>query len=502
MLQLRDYKYTSLVTQNYSYFDENLITASGRLFGYIGAIHIEQAMLPYVMNDIKIAQSTAVWDHELDTKDKFDTIMKYFKDMNASDKIAINKLYTRDVSKVLELLNTDLYINPKSGIQELYNKAMSQAQERENLDRDVHIVVKVNKVNKELLIITDWRDYNQMSDMFLTIGLLPVLFPDISNAFCEEEMEYFKTLVARSQVKRISNVKATEDFSKLSNLTKYKDVMLKIKLNSTIQRLIEKRISSSRNEIASAEDEANRYLEAYTRAINKYNTAQKLLKDLEAGTEALEEEYKQALSMDAILDINVDDRKLVITLSAPVEYYNTDEVECFLRHEPDGSFKSFITDVFLNQKFKLHVMSQFVFDTKDPGNFRAPYSLNSSYFNKYDTFYNPHFQYYSCLGDYKPTLAKAHADQDLLLFNNIAIAATKSFNFADGAVMSNFRASVKEYFNSPTSYSSNDFMTSKCLEDEDGNRYSLKEIYIDKVLDEDDFESDDETVETIEVREV
>ena len=36
-----------------------------------------------------------------------------------------------------------------SGVQELYNKAMSQAQDREGLDRDVHIVVKVNKVNKE-----------------------------------------------------------------------------------------------------------------------------------------------------------------------------------------------------------------------------------------------------------------------------------------------------------------------------------------------------------------
>lgn len=502
MIQLKDYKYASLVTQNYSYFDANLITSSGRLFGYIGAVHIEQAMLPYVMNDIKIGQSTAVWDHEADTKDKFDTIINYYKDMNASDKIVINKLYTRDVNKVLELLDTDLYINSKSGVQELYNKAMSQAQEREGLDRDVHIVVKVNKVNKELLIISDWRDYTQMSDMFLTIGLLPVLFPDISNIFCEEEMEYFKTLVSRSQVKRISNVKANEDFSKLSNLAKYKSMMLKAKLNSTIQRLIERRISANRSEIITAEDEANRHLELYARAINRYNTAQKLLKDLEAGTETLEAEYRQALSMDAVLDVTVDDRKLLITLSAPVEYYNTDEVECFLRHEPDSSFKSFITDVFLNQKFKLHVMSQFIFDTKDPGNFRAPCGLSSSYFSRYDTFYNPHFQYYSCLGDYKPELAKAHADQDLLLFNNIALAATKSFNFADGAVMSNFRSSVKEYFNNHTSYSYNDFMTSKCLEDEDGNRYSLKEIYIDRVLDEDDFESDGETVEAIEVREV
>ena len=52
--------------------------------------------------------------------------------------------------------------------------------------------------------------------------------------------------------------------------------MLKVRLNSTIQRLIDRRISSNRSEVATAEDEANRYLELYARAINRYNTAQKL----------------------------------------------------------------------------------------------------------------------------------------------------------------------------------------------------------------------------------
>ena len=37
-------------------------------------------------------------------------------------------------------------------------------------------------------------------------------------------------------------------------------------------------------------------------------------------------------------------------------------------------------------------------------------------------------------------------------------------------------------------------MTAKCLEDEDGNRYSLKDIYIDKVT-----QPVDETIESIDV---
>ena len=49
--------------------------------------------------------------------------------------------------------------------------------------------------------------------------------------------------------------------------------------------------------------------------------------------------------------------------------------------------------------------------------------------------FNPHIHYYSCLGDYLPQIIEAHAKKDLVLFNNLAIASTRSINFRDGAVM-------------------------------------------------------------------
>ena len=84
------------------------------------------------------------------------------------------------------------------------------------------------------------------------------------------------------------------------------------------------------------------------------------------------------------------------------------------------------------------------------------------------------------------------------MFNNLAIAATKSFNFADGTVMNNFRATLNNYFHNPDDYSYAEYMTAKCLEAEDGTRYSLKDIYIDKVLEQDE-EFDEEAVQELEV---
>lgn len=506
MLALRSYKYSSLLNTSHTYLDANVITPNDRAFGYFSSICIYDAMLPLVMNEINISQATAVWNPDNSSEATLTNIIEYFKEHNRDaikNKININKIYTTNIEKTLELIDSDLYINPKSGIQELYNKAMSQAQDREGLNRDVHIAVKVSKVGKEILIISDWRDHSQMSDMFLTIGLIPVFFPEFNELFCEEEIEYFKSLVARSQVKRISNVKVSELFDKLNGIRKYQDRLMKLKLSSNIQKLIQKRISNARNELARAQDEAENYIQSYTRALDKYNKAQKVLRNIEDSEAELFEEYKAALAYDNIVDVAISNNGLGIVISAPVEYYNTDEVECFLKNVNTHPFKEFIEDVFINQKFKLHVLSVFHFNTMDPGNFQAPRGVDASQCKLYDSFYNPHFQFYSCLGDYRADMAKAHADQDLLMYNNLAIAAVKSFNFRDGTVMNNFKQTFTHYVQSPGDYESSYFLAAKCLETEEGTRYSIKDIYIDKVLEQATAEpNEEETVEAIEVSEV
>lgn len=502
MLQLKSYKYGTVVTNTLSHFNMNLFSGLGtRPFGYFNATYIADAMLPLAMNEINLYQATAVWNSETCEENTLHLIFDYFKEHNSGtvdNKLNLHRIYTNDIDKVLELMDSDLYINPKEGIQELYNKAMQQARDREGLTRDVKTVVKVSKIGREILLISDWVDHAQMSDGFLTLGLIPVLFQDLKELFDELEIDYFKSLVARSQVKRISNVKVGEAFDKLQLLEKYKERLLKVKLSSSISSILKRRISSARNQITRAQDEAENYLQNYARALNRYNEAQKLIKQLEADEDSLFEEYKQALSYDNILDVQVEGDTLRIIASAPVEYYNTDEVECMLSGIPQGNFRQFINDVFLEQKYKLHVIASFTFNVGDPGAFLAPRAISGSQCKYYDSLYNPHFQYYGCLGDYRAELAKAHADQDLLIYNNLAIAALKSFNFADGTVMNNFRSTLNSYFANYNDYDRVDYMTAKCLEDEDGNRFSLKDIYIDKVNEP----VEPEAVESIEVREV
>ena len=498
MLQLRSYKYGSLMNNTLSNFDNNVISGLGnRPFGYFSSKYIVDAMLPLVMNEINLYQATAVWCYESCSIQTLQSIFLHFKEHNKGEiknKINFHRIYTDNIDKVLEELDSDLYINPKGGVQELYNKAIQQAHDREGLTRDVRTVVKVSKIGHEVLLISDWIDHSQMSDAFLTLGLFPVLFPDLNELFCDEEIDYFKALVARSQVKRISNVKVGEAFNKLNDLTKYKERLMRVRLSSSIKAILTRRVQNARRQINQAQDEAENYLQHYARALDRYNKAQSLIKQLENDEESLYEDYKAALACDNILDVQVNNSTLQIAVEATVEYYNTDEVECMLSGIPQGNFRDFITDVFVEQKYKLHVLACFYFNTEDPGAFQAPRGVSGSQCKLYDALYNPHFQYYGCLGDYRAELAKAHADQDLLIFNNLAIAAVKSFNFADGTVMNNFRSTLNSYFANYNDYDRVEYMTAKCLEDEDGNRYSLKDIYIDKVT-----QPVDETIESIDV---
>ena len=90
--------------------------------------------------------------------------------------------------------------------------------------------------------------------------------------------------------------------------------------------------------------------------------------------------------------------------------------------------------------------------------------------------FNPHIQYYSCLGDYLPQIIEAHAKKDLVLFNNLAIASTRSINFRDGAVMNRWLDTLSN--NHMENYNSIDLYDIKCLEDEDHNLHSIRELYM------------------------
>ena len=107
-----------------------------------------------------------------------------------------------------------MFVPVSDTIQSLYTKCLTQITAREedrytDLD-NLKLCMYKSKVGNHIVSIQNFSDYVQASDIFLTIGLLPIFFPDFKETLNEEELEYFKGLVTRSQIKRISNVTVTE----------------------------------------------------------------------------------------------------------------------------------------------------------------------------------------------------------------------------------------------------------------------------------------------------
>jgi hypothetical protein len=316
-----------------------------------------------------------------------------------------------------------------------------------------------------------------------------VLCKEWKDKFNDIEIEYFKTLVNRSQVKRISNVKAQEVFTEMCEHNKYKDMLKTIRLNMTIDNLISTKINEAQNRVHSCQRNAEQAMRTYTEAQALYYEGLALLDKVEHKKEEYIEEYKSALAVEGIEDVNFDGYgNLSMIVRVPVSFYNSDEAELYInRVKQDYGNRStaydktiqFFEDVFITQKYKLIVVNNWLFNSVSPKDFRKPGAMDASKMIQYKGLFNPHIYFYNCLGDYESILRNMHAKQDLLMFVNTMIASTKSINFRDGAVMNRWRDSMASWFNDyNSSYTAIQIMTTKCLQDEDGNLLSLEEAYI------------------------
>jgi hypothetical protein len=316
-----------------------------------------------------------------------------------------------------------------------------------------------------------------------------VLCKEWKDKFNDIEIEYFKTLVNRSQVKRISNVKAQEVFTAMCEHNKYKDMLKTIRLNMTIDNLISTKINEAQNRVHVCQRNAEQAMRTYTEAQALYYEGLAILDKVENKKEEYIEEYKSALVVEGIEDVNFDGYgNLNMTVRVPVSFYNTDEAELYIeRFSRDYKGRGtsydrtiqFFEDVFITQKYKLIVVNIWLFNSVSPKDFRKPNAIDASKMQHYNGFFNPHIFFYNCLGDYESILRNMHAKQDLLMFVNTMIASTKSINFRDGAVMNRWRDSLVSWFNDyNSSYTANQMLTIKCLQDEEGNLLTLEEAYI------------------------
>jgi hypothetical protein len=170
---------------------------------------------------------------------------------------------------------------------------------------------------------------------------------------------------------------------------------------------------------------------------------------------------------------------MYFTLQSYLDYYDTDLLDCVLNglddaYVKENNYSIFLNEVFKNQHYKLRVQSNFQYQLTNGNNRGYGIRVNQDDLgaDMNNRLCNQHLQFYNCLGSYAAQLAKAQADGNLAVFIGLALASTRSINFADGAVNNR----LKDEFDPDDT----NILNRKCLEDEEGNLYTIKEV-IDKV---------------------
>lgn len=480
-LSVNDYDYDRLLNESQKYFDSDL-TGPRNLqdVNYIDYKYINSLFLPLFFNDISVYQYTFCIPDIATLGTYLEAIQNRYENIS-QDQLGIIRLYAPNnlIDEVFNSLDSELYSKVPDAIQELYNKCMEQVKTREGLheEHNIKTLVKLMKGKHIVILVSNYSDSTQASDHFLTTGLIPVLFPDWKEKFNEDELAFFKTLVNRSQVKRISNVSATEAFRNLfNNNSKYTERMEDIKFNSTIERIISNKISTARTEVMRSEQDAEACLRQFEEMRKRFYKFSKELNTLEHNRNESIEELKLALKMEGIVKVDISNSIISITFKAPITFFEPDEAELVINNLSDSWIKDFFSDIFIKQKYKLHIINTFVYDTNPQNRFNSPRDINTGTMIAHNGLFNPHTYFFACLGDYQSQLINAHSKQDILLFNNIALASTKSINFRDGAVINRWKSYLND-LGRGSIYGSNEIKNIKCLEDEEGNFHSIYDLY-------------------------
>lgn len=485
VLQTNNYDYDNLLPRSYRQIDSNIFVGRPQFpNGYVYGANIGSALLPLLFNDIPYRTTTLVKSQGIEDDSIIGTLNNLYDSLDDkellyvriyADKISIDALYN--------LVDKDRFVSPGDTIKALYDKCLNQTIARSGINpTDTHVIKVIKSRAKHMIVtLTNLKDRDQESDFFLTLGLIPVLFEDYKQRFNETEIEFFKVLVNRSQVKRIANVKATEAFQNLLNNEKYLRRYNKIRTEAVIIQLVNNRISEAENRVTDFIRQAEHCLNEYHTYKKRYFEAQDFLTTTKNNKDEYVNELTDALNMNNVVRVDINRGVIEIYFKTYADFYNQDEAEIIINNRTSGWLNKFFTEVFIEQKYKLNILTKFIFKyniSDDNAAFSKPSNLTYDILKQYNAIFNPHIQYYSCLGDYLPQLIEAHAKKDLVMFNNLAIASTRSINFRDGAVMNRWLDTLLN--NHIENYTHISLYDIKCLEDEDHNLHSIRELYMNK----------------------
>lgn len=486
---------------------------------YCSSKNISYALLPYYIHNILVnfmGLNYSVKPEINETKETAANTLKtwFLNHITAAEAaeaghILVTFLYAKNKDTATDIVNRLKDKLPGSILEEvdgasdaLYQKTMNDMVSRYGYGYDniPAPYVKVWKSPVGLVVATNWSDDDQASLHFLTIGLLPVLFPQFKELFEEKELDYFKELVHRSQVKRINN-SVVQDLFQIMCESCYKDLTLKLLKERLGNEIKGVRTRLARQELANATNQANQCLQNYNTQLRKIEEANKTLMYMEQTEKDVAEQITKALKAPYIVNLRYEDynQSLYMTMRGKLKFWETDEAEmCIDRMEnrnlAETQAKQFFKDVFIDKKYKLIVAQQFwiSFSNLDNIDIDRWIPRNNS---EDDAFFNPHLYYYGCTGNYKPELIKAARELDLMTYNSVCYTSLISMNFRDGAVWNRFKEGIISLMHDilyDSSFMPYTLPDAKCLEDSEGNLHSIKEIYKEVNATDIDIEEEDD----------
>lgn len=379
--------------------------------------------------------------------------------------------------------NEDDYQEYMDGtIHNYYKVAFEKLEARNLVNYPIKFRIFKHKVKKVIVVVMNYYDTDQLTDYFLTTGLMPEYFEDFRETLHPTEKEYFETLVRRSQVKRIANNIVNNAYNEVVKLEKYR-VFYKVNvLDIKLKNLAEARQNTVTSSIEQCRRRENSILADLATNLEEFERLNQILINLKSKESDVIENLKRGLENPHVVHYEIYNEHLQLFIKAPLNLYDPEEAELIINNVECGSARRVLKSIFIDQVYTLNVLAVFTFNTSSSNNFVAPRNMPAELGKNYDALYNPHYQYYSCIGTYKTDLLKAQTSLDLEIYVAQAITALRNINFRDGAVMGSFIQAFERHCGS------DEWSEVLCLEDENGELISISDA--NKILER--LEQDEE----------
>lgn len=382
--------------------------------------------------------------------------------------------YLRDASNTIITFNTATAAAGSQALKEMLDadEAYTELNVRTMLTSAPNHKIHIYKCNKE-----DHRCYvilNNIDSPSVLFKIAAAIMLDMDHFNDTEVTKKFAEVWMTGQPDAIISV--INDYFAEYDATK-KEREFNKTLNTLISNLSEKKLRVYKAEITAAEDHITMLyneIETATRALNE-----KKGKYLLYLTREEDKHAKDLVTFLKSCDKNITALKIENNITLTVVYHTTlmyydPELLDHYFHSTRGNIvteaaewkQQLMKDIFMEQKYKLHIESTIAINLSENSFRYAPLE----YYVETEArvgIPNPHHKYFNCWGDNESRIRRAISNADYITALTTAFAAMSGLNLSDTAVVNKFLSEELYYA---------DYANTPCLEDtETGELISIME---------------------------